>query len=136
MGHTAIPYNSSMWIYGGYNFVSTFDSVEVFSLAEKTWKIVDSKPWLLEYPVGRYLHSAVLFDGSQMMVYGGINARYARSFWIISLSQEVPVVATVKVKSMFQKVERRGGDFRRFDFYVIFCFCFGKKSGLILDAVG
>lgn len=78
-GHSAVFHNQTMWVYGGYNFSHALSSLDMFSLTEKQWLSCETS----NQPVARYLHSAVLFNGSSMLVYGGLSSRHMvmDDFW-------------------------------------------------------
>eukprot|EP01091_Cochliopodium_minus_P009647 TRINITY_DN2416_c0_g1_i1.p1 TRINITY_DN2416_c0_g1~~TRINITY_DN2416_c0_g1_i1.p1 ORF type:complete len:509 (-),score=94.25 TRINITY_DN2416_c0_g1_i1:8-1534(-) len=73
MGHTAVTYNHSMYVFGGYdNFGSGSNDLFQYVFKTNTWKQVHP-PKNGVQPRSVYHHSAVVYQGS-MYTFGGIPA--------------------------------------------------------------
>eukprot|EP00112_Aurelia_sp_Birch-Aquarium-sp1_P019547 Seg485.7_Seg485.4 transcript_id=Seg485.7_Seg485.4/GoldUCD/mRNA.D3Y31 product="putative protein tag-53" protein_id=Seg485.7_Seg485.4/GoldUCD/D3Y31 len=65
--HAAVVENKEMWIYGGYNFDNSADSLLKFDVTATSWSLVDAKP----VPKARFGHSMVFYN-KKLFIFGGV----------------------------------------------------------------
>ncbi|KYR01769.1 Ras guanine nucleotide exchange factor [Tieghemostelium lacteum] len=66
--HSAIVYNNSMYIFGGYSTTGLKNDIQVFSFESQTWSELTIEGTVK--PTVRYGHSAII-DRTSMIVFGG-----------------------------------------------------------------
>jgi len=74
-GHTAVIYNNSMFIFGGWNGHETLDDLYEFSLGTFQWYNVPNRG--RNVPKSRYRHSAAVY-GCSMFIFGGVDKNQDR----------------------------------------------------------
>jgi len=74
-GHSACVYHSEMFVMGGWNGHDTLDDLYEFSMTTSQWYSAPSRG---DVPPSRYRHSAVVYDGCCMFIFGGVDKRQAR----------------------------------------------------------
>ena len=66
-GHSVILYNKSMIIFGGRHLQRSLSNIYSFDFTTLTWSKIDPE----NPPPARDSHSAVIFNNSDMIIFGG-----------------------------------------------------------------
>jgi len=84
--HTAIVWNNSMIIFGGYSGVGYENTLFSYNYGSKEWAQIDAKG---EVPTARSAHTAVLYE-NKMYIFGGWNGvRCMNDLYELDLSTHV-----------------------------------------------
>jgi hypothetical protein len=60
--------NDALWVYGGYGLDRALDDILIFTFSTSQWTLVTP---VGRHPTGRYLHTAVLWNDTNIVVFGG-----------------------------------------------------------------
>lgn len=72
-GHSAVIYNNSMYIYGGFeDFRGSSNQLWEYQLANQRWELRNLSSSSANHPEPRHSHSSIVY-GDSMYVYGGLS---------------------------------------------------------------
>lgn len=72
-GHSAVIYNNSMYIYGGFeDFRGSSNQLWEYQLANQRWELRNLSSSSASHPEPRHSHSSIVY-GDSMYVYGGLS---------------------------------------------------------------